>query len=106
MGINKYNSLINDNKGVSIISINTEQGRKIFDKINSSVLVTEQIIGDYADYAFSIKLNDEFISKRDEAFDEYKKLGQSNFIKNIIEEELQKQIEVLLKNINTKTVML
>ncbi len=78
-GVFSYKPELNDNKGISLIFTNTQRGEEILKSISEDFEVYP-LEKKYVDYAYKVKTNDKKILSRNKEFDEYKKVGISNYI--------------------------
>lgn len=96
-GINNYDSRLNDNKGISIIITNTEQGATLLSEIKDAMEIYP-LEKHYIEYAFRVKTADKQNEKRDLAFEEYNRIGIDKYIQKHYKKRLIiKKIIFMLK---------
>ena len=78
-GINKLDVSKNDNRGISVLIVNTSYGNELIPQLNGSMELYP-LEKHYLDYAFKVKTADKKIERRDNFFDEYKRIGIRAFI--------------------------
>lgn len=79
-GVVNYNPKINDQKGISIIGVNTKLGESLIKDLESSCEVYP-LDKKYIDYALKTKSNDKLIEKSNKAFIELNTLGIKKYVK-------------------------
>lgn len=78
-GVFKYDSSLNDNKGISVVMTNTKKGEKLLENTEKE-FKAHKIPADAIDYALKPKKNIDKLKKRNFMFSEYNRLGISEFI--------------------------
>ena len=87
-GIAKYKPNVNDQKGISVLLINTDKGRKALERIEKDCELYA-LEKKYVDYALAVKTNDQKQSLKDEHFNEYVRLGIKKYIKKYYAKRLR-----------------
>ena len=79
-GVANYNPKVNDQKGLSVLLVNTNKGKQVLSKIKEHCEIVE-VDKKYIDYALNVKTGDKRLALRDARFSEYLKNGQKTFVK-------------------------
>lgn len=79
-GVANYKPEINDQKGLSVIIVNTKSGEKLLEKIKETCNVYSAD-KKYIDYTLNVKTNDKKLALRDKRFNEYLNIGAKAYAK-------------------------
>lgn len=86
-GVNKYNKALNDQKGISIIGINTKKGKDLLDIIAKDCNINN-VSKEYIDYALKVKTNDKILEKSNLEFDKLNNLGVKKYVRKYYSKKL------------------
>ncbi len=86
-GVSNYKSEINDQKGISVILVNTEKGRKVLEMLSEKCEIFSAP-KKYIDYALNVKTGDKKLREREFHFREYNSLGTKRYVKKYYAKKL------------------
>lgn len=96
-GINKINKDINDNKGISLMVINSEKGTEIFNKIKENCEYIKVDFNQATSFNISYSKSSEINKNRDEYFNKLEKNGFLKNYKEFVKKPLNKRILIVVK---------
>ena len=96
-GINKINKSINDNKGISLMLINSEKGNEIFNKIKENCEYIKVDFNQAISFNISYSKSSEINKNRDEYFSKLEKNGFLKNYKEFVKKPINKRIIIATK---------